>query len=800
MISEKTLRTLEFPKVLEKLAANTSFSLAREAALALRPATTLDTARELQDETSECVRLLDSSVDVSMGGAHDVRPAVTRTALGGALDATQLLDVRSTLECAERIARTLSKLDESFIWLQAQRYRMGQYRAIINAIARAINERGEVVDSASTKLGQIRSEVRVVHSRLIDRLNGMLTSIQYRGAVQEALVTTRNGRYVIPIKAEFKGQVKGIVHDQSSSGATLFIEPLAVTDLNNSWRQLQLDERDEVDRILAEISALIGADSVGVISTVLALGDVDLVLAKARYGALVRGSSPSLNVEGRVDLVAARHPLLTGKVVPVSLTLGDEFRVLLITGPNTGGKTVALKTVGLLALMAQSGLQIPAETGSEVAVFTAVHADIGDEQSIEQSLSTFSSHLTNIIAMLRDLGSNELLLLDELGAGTDPTEGSALAQAILTYLLERDVRVIATTHYSELKAFAYNEPGVENASVEFDVETLSPTYRLSIGLPGRSNALAIARRLGLGEDVIARASEFMSGEEQRVEVMLGEIQGERDATADLYTRANEAYRQADETRTRLQSELEKLLGERTAIVAAARAEAEESVRQMRSQLDRVEAEMRMTTATPSGGLASLQESIDEIVAKTPEVLQAPAPLEKPRATPPPAKAAPSREITTGDQVEVVRLGQRGTVSAATAGRDEVEVLVGALRMRARRADLRLVQSAEEVRKEDARELVAVGASTRRVAAPAPGLEVDMRGWRADEVPPELEKYVHDAYMANMPFVRIIHGKGTGALRQVVRDELATNPFVSSFHTASMQEGGDGVTVVQLSKS
>ena len=799
MITDKTLRTLEYPKVLERLAQNTSFSLAREAALALRPAVELGAVRELQQQTEECARLLDTGSDVAMGGAHDIRPGVTRAGLGGALDPMQLLDVQSTLECAERIARALGRLDEGYPWLLSQRHRMGHFRSIINAIDGAINDRGDVVDTASPALQRIRSELRVAHNRLVDRLNGMLGA--YGNAVQDAVVTTRNGRYVIPIKAEFKGQVKGIVHDQSASGATLFIEPMGVTELNNTWHQLQLDERDEVERILRELSARIGQESAAILSTVEALGAVDLVLAKARYGALTRATTPALNGEGCVTLVGARHPLLSGTVVPTDLTLGDEFRVLLITGPNTGGKTVALKTVGLLTLMTQSGLLVPAETGSELAVFDAIYADIGDEQSIEQSLSTFSSHLTNIISMLEGLRDNTLLLLDELGAGTDPTEGSALARAILTYLLERDVRVIATTHYSELKAFAYEEPGVENASVEFDVETLSPTYRLSIGLPGRSNALAIARRLGLGEDVLARASSYLTGEERRVETMLAEIQEEREETAELYARANEAARRAEATRDRLQQELERILAEREGIIATARAEADESVRALRGQLDRVEAELRTSTITPQVSLAALAERLEGAV-KGAELLQ-PKPKRE-RVPKPVAAVASVRELVVGDDVEVARLGQRGTITAATPGRDEVEVQVGALRMRARRADLRLAPGGQgQGDASERRAPVGAGVSMSagaRSDAPAPRIEVDMRGWRADDVPPELDRYLHDAYMSNMPFVRIIHGKGTGALRQVVRDELSTNPLVSSFHTAPQQEGGDGVTVVELSKT
>src|SRR3989440_1844532 len=635
MISERTFRTLELAKVLERLAANASFSLSREAALALRPASELSTVQELQHQTAECVRLLDMGVDVSMGGAHDIRPAVTRAERGGALDPAQLLDVRSTLDCAERIARTLGRLDESYPWLQAQRHRMGHFRGIINAITGAINDRGEVMDAASPALQRIRSELRVTHTRLVDRLNAMLASAQYRNAVQETLVTTRNGRYVIPIKAELKGQVKGIVHDQSSSGATLFIEPLAVTELNNQWHQLQLDERDEVDRILHELSAAIGQQAAAILSTVEALAAVDLGLAKARYGALLRATTPGLNDDGRINLAGARHPLLTGRVVPIDVSLGDEFQILLITGPNTGGKTVALKTVGLLTLMAQCGLLVPTAEGSEVAIFDALYADIGDEQSIEQNLSTFSSHLTNIISMLRGLGDNTLLLLDDLGAGTDPTEGSALARAILSYLLERDVRVIATTHYSELKAFAYNEPGVENASVEFDVETLSPTYRLSIGLPGRSNALAIANRLGLDEHIIERGREFLGSAGVRMENLLEGLQSERKAVEDERFHLSMERAEAEYQRKQLEEERLQLEEQRVEILNEARTQAQRALDEVQAELSKIKGEAKRRNVT--------RERLGEARQRVHNLEDKVAPLPKPRR--PGKKADSDREST-----------------------------------------------------------------------------------------------------------------------------------------------------------
>jgi DNA mismatch repair protein MutS2 len=793
-ISEKALRTLEFPKVLERLANHTSFSLGRERAQALQPATDVETVRALLAQTDEGLRVLDEGVEMSLGGARDIRAAVRRAERGGVLDPEQLLDIQSTLECGDRVRNAIGRLDESYPWLHEQHQRMGAFRGIVEAIGTSIDERGEVMDSASPALGRIRTELRTAQNRIVERLNALVGS-SFRTLVQESLVTVRNGRYVIPVRADAKGQVRGIVHDQSASGATVYIEPAQITDLNNRWRQLQLDEADEVERILLELSGRVGDEAPRILSTVDALGAIDVVLAKARYGAALRATRPEINgpQNQQLSLLEARHPLLTGHVVPISISLGHTFKVLVITGPNTGGKTVALKTVGLLTLMAQCGLLIPALEGSQVAVFSGIFADIGDEQSIEQSLSTFSSHMSTIIGILRDMPPDSLVLLDELGAGTDPTEGAALARAIITYLLQQDVRAICTTHYSELKAFAYSEPGVENASVEFDVETLSPTYRLSIGLPGRSNALAIASRLGLPPQIIDLARSFLTSSEKHVETLLADIARERDEVGELYARAGEANREAQRLRQRLQDEVESILAQRESILAEARAEAEASVEGLRQQLDRLEIELRTSLAAPQVSLASLKQRLDETVKTEPALLAPRRP--KPPRLPPPSTHA----IGVGDRVEVTRLGQTGIVTAIHQGRDEVEVQVGVLKTRVKHGELRFLGEGEkEAERETHNRTAATTVSAHRSIAASPGLELDMRGWRADEVAPQLERYVNDAYMAGMPFVRIIHGKGTGALRQVVREELSTNPLVSSFASAEPREGGDGVTIARLS--
>ena len=462
MISDKTLQTLEFPKILAQLEEHAGFSGGKEAALALKPAATTAEAQARLNQTREARLLLESRPSTHLGGAHDVRGAVRRAEVGSVLTPAELLDIGSTLGAAARFRSAALKGDLEIPWLRSRAERMAENRDLIQALEQTFSERGEILDSASPALRRIRNDMRSAQGRLMDRLNSMVSSSENRTALQEPIVTMRNGRYVIPVRADQRSKVPGVVHDQSASGQTVFVEPLAVTEMNNRVKELELDEAREVERILQELSGRVAAQGPELRDTVDALADVDLAFAKARYAVTLQAAPPKLNNEGRISLVLARHPLLKGDVVPISLTLGGDFRLLVITGPNTGGKTVALKTTGLLTLMAQAGLHIPAGPESEVPVFARVFADIGDEQSIEQSLSTFSSHMRNIIAMLPNIDAGSLVLLDELGAGTDPAEGAALARAILTTLLESGARAVVTTHYSELKTFAHEQEGVEN--------------------------------------------------------------------------------------------------------------------------------------------------------------------------------------------------------------------------------------------------------------------------------------------------------------------------------------------------
>ncbi|HEX6798809.1 MAG TPA: hypothetical protein VF116_13960, partial [Ktedonobacterales bacterium] len=509
-IGQKSLVTLEYPKIVERVAREAAFSASKELARTLLPASEIGAVRRRLALTTEARRLMELRPDVGVRGARDVRPHAAAAEHGVVLSPTELREVLVTLRSSGHLGRLIARLDSSFSLLKALAEDLPARPALEGHIEEAIGEEGEVLDSASAELRRLRAEIRAAQARLQERLGTLVG--EFRTALQEPIITQRNDRYVLPVRAEARGQVKGIVHDQSGSGATVFVEPLVVVEMNNRLRELRMAEQSEIERILAALSDEVGRDAAYVRLAVELLAELDLQFAKARYAALIRASEPKVDGAGRLDLHEARHPLLSGHVVPIDFRLGDDFQMVVITGPNTGGKTVALKTVGLLSLMAAAGLHIPAREDSVVPVYRAVYADIGDEQSIEQSLSTFSSHLSRIVEILAAAEPGDLVLLDELGAGTDPGEGSALARAILAELLERGVASIATTHYSELKAFAHEQPGAVNASVEFDVETLSPTYRLSIGLPGRSNATAIAQRLGLPAAIIERAREFVGSE------------------------------------------------------------------------------------------------------------------------------------------------------------------------------------------------------------------------------------------------------------------------------------------------
>ena len=791
---EAVLAKLEFPSVLERLAARCRFGVAAERARELGPSGDLAQVRYLLDVTAEAVDLLTSFPDISIGGARDIRTLVARAAKGGRLMPPELLLIQDMLGAGRNLRRSFFRLpdvEERFPSMAEFVGHVAELPDIETDIGRSIGPRGDVLDTASDELGRIRRAIRVAQSRLTDRLNSLLSGGRYASAIQDAIVTMRDGRYVIPVKAEARGQVPGVVHDTSASGQTLFIEPLDVVELNNRLREQQAAEGHEIERILDALSARIGAKAEALSTSVEAVAAVDLAMAKALLAFDMRATRPRLwdgkpgdehgHPTHRISLVRARHPLLDpATVVPTDIHLGEGYRVLLITGPNTGGKTVALKTVGLLTLMAQAGLYLPAEDESVVSVFPAVFADIGDEQSIAQSLSTFSAHMRTVIGMLRHVTADSLVLLDELGAGTDPQEGSALARSLISALLDRGPLVIATTHYSEVKAYAYATPGVENASVEFDVQTLAPTYRLMIGVPGRSNALAIARRLGMPRAIVEGASVYLDPDELRADQLLQDIRKRRDEADAAIERARESEQEAQQLRRLAARQLREAQQERQTARAEALEQAEADLVEVRDTLRRLQRDREVVSAT--------REHVDQRRQEVDRAAERVRTFRRERIVRPTAPAgAAEKPIRAGDRVMVTSLAQEGEVVSVEDGLADVQL--GTLKLRQPLDALERLGRAKPAQQE------------RAIFKPPPAepvpMEIDLRGNRASEVPEMLERYLEGAYRAGLPFVRIIHGKGTGALREVVRTHLYKHPLVAGHELAPPEQGGDGATIATI---
>ena len=808
----KTLKVLEYPKILSRLADFCDFSASADLARALQPSPDLEEALARLAETSEACTLLATS-DLTIGGAHDIREQVDLAEHGGVLDPKELLDVQSTLASMSTLHRFFDKHSEASPHLAEIALRLPAPRDLIEAIARSIADNGEVNDNASPKLADLRRQVRIAHDRLISRLQRYLTDSSTASKLQEAVITQRDGRYVIPLRAEFKGQVKSIVHDQSSTGATLFVEPLAVVELNNTFRETQIAERDEVRRVLAELSAKVG-ELAGVITPgVVALAELDLAFAKAKFSQELRACEPILlkmsdpqrgknERKPSIRLLNARHPLLDPQaVVPVSIDTSPGTFALVITGPNTGGKTVTLKTVGLLVVMALSGLHIPAQSGSELPCFKAVYADIGDEQSIEQSLSTFSGHITNIVHILKKADPGSLVILDELGAGTDPQEGAALARAILSSLLARTITTFVATHYPELKTFAHSTPGVVNASLEFNVQTLRPTFKLTIGLPGRSNALAIAQRLGLPQEIIEAARSEVNPDDLRADKLIGDIHRQRKIAFKESEKAGKARSEARRLEHDLAERLEKIEEERQKVLEQARAEGELEVELLKVNLNVLKKELKRARQ-PLEALEKLEARVEQAADKLmtpgrPGRHTAVSRGGNSRAGAGLSSQTPQvpgpRPLSVGEKVVLKRLGNEGTI--ISLDEQEAEIQAGALRMRVPLVELKRKQADMEgeipVPERDP------GTRLSSPSATSPGIELDLRGQRSEDALEMLDRYLEKASMAGLPFVRIIHGKGTGKLRQEVRAALKSHPQVLTFEEGGDKEGGSGVTVAKL---
>ena len=790
-MDEKSINTLELPAILESLSGYAGFSGSTDMAHDLRPTIDLIEAQARLQGTSEARNLLEVKPDLTIGGARDIRSTVAAADRGAVLEPTQLLDVKSTLLAARRFKSIFEEDHDLYPVLQAISGRIELHIDILDDISRTLDERGEVLDSASPELNKIRRELQVSRDRLLSKLQKIISDPKTTPMLQEPIITQRDGRYVIPLRAEFKGKFKSVVQDQSASGATLFVEPIQTVELNNGVRELELSERDEILRILKTLSELVGdaADSLSI--TVECLAEIDLALAKARYANELLAVQPVLyspetrspeeQPASKLNLIQARHPLLDPKdVVPIDLVLDNDIRVLVITGPNTGGKTVSLKTAGLLSLMASCGLHIPAEGGSELSLFDAVYADIGDEQSIEQSLSTFSSHISNIIRILEHATQQSLVLLDELGAGTDPQEGAALARAILDELLGRDVMTLIATHISSLKSYAHLTDNVRNASVEFDLDSLRPTYRLLIGLPGRSNALAIAGRLGMDPGILDDARNLVSEDDLVTDALLDDIYQQRDqarqTTQDLEETTEKVRLRAEELDVRL-SDIDQ---ERRELLLKARQEADEELAELRREIRKLR--RRLTLAgQPLEAIESIAEE-----AKSVEDTFASKPI-------PEVDVREPRELSValGDKVYLKSIESYGVVTSLSEAHAEVQV--GRLRVRARLDEL----TAKAETKEPAIKKTKRAASTVTSLREPPPLELDLRGMPVDEALEVLDRRLDASYLAGMPYIRIVHGKGTGKLRTSIRAALKDNSYVASFAPGERGEGGDGVTVVRL---
>lgn len=792
-MNEKALKTLEYYKIIDMLEAFATSSIGKNKCRQLRPLDNLTEIETMQQETADALSRIYQKGSLSFSGVKDVRGSLKRLEVGSTLGIGELLAIRSLLENASR-AKAYSRretenehtdsLDNMFELIEP-------LSPLATEIGRCILSEDEISDDASTGLRQVRRSMKLTNDKIHTQLSSFVSG-NSRTYLQDAVVTMRNGRYCIPVKAEYKSQVPGMIHDQSSTGSTIFVEPMTIVRLNNEMRELEIQEQKEIEMILSNLSQLAAENLDAIFDDVKLLSELDFIFARAQLAKSQNATEPRFNRDRIIDIKKARHPLIDKhKVVPIDIRIGETFDLLIVTGPNTGGKTVSLKTVGLLTLMGQSGLHIPAFDNSRLSVFREVYADIGDEQSIEQSLSTFSSHMTNVVRFMETADSDSLVLFDELGAGTDPTEGAALAIAILSTLHDRGIRAMATTHYSELKVYALSTPGVENASCEFDVETLRPTYRLLIGVPGKSNAFAISQKLGLPLSIIERAKEQISQEDETFEDVLSNLEESR-KTIESEREELASYKEEIKTlKEQLEEKQDKLDQRKERIIAEANEEAHRILREAKDYADQT---MRIFNKAGKDSMSAkelekhrsdLRKKMDKagkkVALKTPQ---------KQKSTLRP------QDLSLGDSVKVMSLNVKGTVSSKPDSKGMLFVQMGILRSKVHISDLQLID--EPVITGPA--LTRTGAGKIKMNKSASvRTEINLLGKTVDEAISELDKYLDDAYLAHLSSVRIVHGKGTGALRKGVHNYLKRLKYVQDFHLAEFGEGDAGVTIVEFKK-
>ncbi|MCG8539930.1 MAG: endonuclease MutS2 [Clostridia bacterium] len=787
-MNERTIRVLEYKKIGDKLKKLTTSTLGKELVEKLTPINNFDEVKNRLMETSEAVSIVIQRGNVPIGPIYDLGRYLKVAEIGSYLYPGQLLEVGDTL----RTARVLKNFITSSNYkeaspLQSLISNISTYKNIEQRIEKAIIGPDEISDNASPTLRNIRRQIENKNLSVRNRLNSIINSSRTQKYLQDAIITIRQDRFVIPVKAENKRDVPGLVHDQSSSGATLFIEPMAIVEMNNELKELKLKEKAEIERILKEISGEIGEVSENIRINQEILAKLDFIFAKAKLSLSMKAIEPELNNNGYIRIKNGRHPLINpNEVVPTNIWIGDKFDTLLITGPNTGGKTVTLKTVGLMVLMTQSGLHIPADYGTEISMFNQIYADIGDEQSIEQSLSTFSSHMTNIVGILENVSKKDLVILDELGSGTDPTEGAALAMAILTHLYKRGVKTIATTHYSELKQFALAKEGIENASVEFDIETLSPTYRLLIGVPGKSNALEISRRLGLSEEIINKSKEFVTNEDIEFEEIISTIETDRKTAEKERDEAIRLRLEVQRLKEDYERKYEKLNAQRDRELKAAKEEARRILKESKKEADEIIKELRNIYRDVGSERNKKIEELRKKMKGNIEALHEPVYFAEDISL-----SEPPRDLNVGDIVKVLSLNQEGSVLTKPNQNGELTVQVGIMKINVKISNLRLLKAKkEDIKKTSIGSIMKSKTQTIRN-------EVDLRGQTLEEALINIDKYLDDAYLAKLQQVTIIHGKGTGALRKGMKDYLRGHAHVKSFREGIYGEGGSGVTIVEL---
>ncbi|SDC53616.1 DNA mismatch repair protein MutS2 [Priestia aryabhattai B8W22] len=786
-MQSRIFHVLEFNKVKEQLQKKVASSLGREKVANLIPSTQYEEVVKWQEATDEATTVLRLRGNVPLGGIFDVRPSVKRAEIGGTLSSNELLDVASTIYAARQVKQFIEQVvedeDLQLPIITEHIEKLMPLPEVEQTIKMSIDENGTVLDGASDQLRGIRQKLRSTESRIREKLESLIRSSSAQKMLSDAIVTIRNERFVIPVKQEYRSAYGGIVHDQSSSGATLFIEPQAIVTLNNELQEAKVKEKQEIERILIALTVQVAEVANELRQNVYLLGELDFMFAKGRYSHELKASKPKMNDRGYIKLVKAKHPLIAQEdVVANDIELGDQYTSIVITGPNTGGKTVTLKTLGLFTLMAQAGLQIPALDGSEMAVFKHVFADIGDEQSIEQSLSTFSSHMVNIVDILQKVDHKSLVLFDELGAGTDPQEGAALAISILDQVYERGARVVATTHYPELKAYGYNREGVVNASVEFDIETLSPTYKLLIGVPGRSNAFEISKRLGLSAEVIERAKGYIGSETNKVENMIASLEDSRRQSEHELEEAEELRKEAQKLHKELQSQIIEFNEKRDKLYEKAEEKAQATVQAASEEAEKIISDLRKMSQKNH---ALVKEH--ELIEARKRLEDAVPTLEKSKKKPAVPKKQ-ERTLQAGDEVKVLSWGQKGTLVEQVSN-NEWQVQMGIMKMKVKEKDLEYISSPKPV---ETKPLAMVKGKDYHV-----NLELDLRGERYENALIRVEKYIDDALLANYPRVSIIHGKGTGALRKGVQEYLKNHRSVKNIRFGEASEGGSGVTVVEF---